>query len=896
MCCIESEMNRIFREGLYTRCVIYVDDILVFGKTREEHDANLQWVLEKCKEWNVKIKLEKCTFAQTAVKYLGFNITGTSISPLKERLEALRSDRPPRSKTELKSFTGKLNFYSRFIPNYSGMLEPLRELYRNNTDFQWKPHHQVVFEQLLSHINSAKPQLLIPRSEVKYIELHIMKDTLEAILLTKEDKLVSRASRFLEAAESNYSSVEKQLLALNLALKKFRIWLKPENFIVRVPSLGISRAMQLVDRPERVENLLLRMPCGFDSFNFEVRESLMNEVATKLKHHIPEEIYFVDGACKSNGKNDCKASWAVVAYYDTSVEQAGLVEHSPSNQSAELTAAIKACELAKSKGQTEITIVTDSKYLHNAVTQWADKWSANDWKDHRNKPVVNVDLFKQILLAKAGLQIEWIHVRGHAGVEGNIRADALARSVLCEKEVLFSIMAERRNIQEDDAELHTIKSQIRSGERQDLILDNDKVYYIDPKIQIGDAKRLYVPLTSRAFVLSLAHDNQLYGGHLGVKKTFSKLLRFWWKGMLSDVEEYVKSCTTCQSFKERPGPPPGFLHSIPVSRIFQHLHLDIVGPTISSTTRGNKYILTATDAFSKYVFARPCQSIQTSVLVDFLMEEVVARHGVPECIITDRGTQFTSSEWATAMKRMSITHKLTSAYHPQSNGIDERVNGTVIRILKSYVDRFQSNWDTELKWAVFTYNTAKHSSSGFSPYHMMHGLEPRSPFNAHLCGQDQTTNLESIREHIRRTADEINKRAQAAQKRVYDRNHQSISLKVGQRVWVKEYTCPSELSKKFHQKWLGPCIVVSVLGESDNPRAVEVLDLQFSTRKVVAIKDIKRHYERPDHLDYPQDKQLRKEGEAQAEACTEELNQYSVGDDDPSSALNGDPSHRLRNS
>lgn len=190
--------------------------------------------------------------------------------------------------------------------------------------------------------------------------------------------------------------------------------------------------------------------------------------------------------------------------------------------------------------------------------------------------------------------------------------------------------------------------------------------------------------------------------------------------MLSDIEEYVRSCETCQSHKGRVGLPPGLLHSIPVSKIFQHMHIDIIGPTISSTTRGNKYIMTATDAFSKYVFARPYQSIKTADVIQFITEEILLVHGIPDKIISDRGTQFTSEEWKKVMRENSIPHKLTSPYHPQANGIDERVNGTIVRMLKNYVDEFQSNWDTLLRWSVYNYNTTIHSSSNFSPYHVMH--------------------------------------------------------------------------------------------------------------------------------------------------------------------------------
>lgn len=156
----QSDMNRIFRDGLYTRCVIYVDDILVLGETREQHDANLELVLDRCKRYNVKPKLEKCKFAQQEVDYLGFKATGYSISPLKERVDTLRADKPPRSKFELRSVIGKLNFYSRFVQNYSKLLDPLRDLHKKNKDFQWLPNHQKNYERILSFLNNTGPQKL----------------------------------------------------------------------------------------------------------------------------------------------------------------------------------------------------------------------------------------------------------------------------------------------------------------------------------------------------------------------------------------------------------------------------------------------------------------------------------------------------------------------------------------------------------------------------------------------------------------------------------------------------------------------------------------------------------------------------------------------------------------
>lgn len=841
----QSEMNRIFADGLFTRCMIYVDDILIFGKTRQEHDDNLQWVLSKCKEFNVKLKLEKCNFAQNEVEYLGFSITGQTIKPLKSKVDSLILSKSPKDKSELRSIIGKLNFYSRFISNFSKDIEPLRELFRKNKDFQWKDYHQQAYKRLIESLEKAPVQYLIAPTEHKIIELKVLENSFEAILMNDEENLMHRTSRLLSSAESNYSLVELYLSCLVMAVNKFRIWLKPNKFSVRMPIDHLDKTLKLVNKPERVDNLLLRMPIGFDEFIFDIKGELTRKQKKRPARHTPEEIYYIDGACKGNGKPDCQASWAICAEYDKSIEKTGLIKENPSNNTAELTAAIEACLLAKEKGQSSITIVTDSRYLHSAATVWIDKWKTNEWLDHKRKKVVNVQLFKRLLDAKKDLQIEWIHVRGHGDNIGNIRADNLARAQL-EQEygAICHVISQPVCISYDgDREIDDLKTKIRSGQAKDFTIYDNKIYYIDRKLPEGDCKRIYVPKKYRKELLRLAHDNPLYGGHLGIKKTHRKLISYWWPKMHQDVELYIKTCEVCQKFKNEPGIPKGYLHSIPVSSIFEHVHLDIIGP-ILSTYRGNKYIITATDAFSKWAFAKPVQSILTADLINFVESKIFAVHGKPECIITDRGAQFTSKEWKEFVEDNQFDHRLTTPYHPQSNGIDERVNGTLIRILRTYVDDNHSDWDFKLKWALYLYNTTVHESTGMTPYQIMFGKDHRSPLKNRRGDRINLKRLDKIRDEIRRSADEMNAKAQEKQKRSYDKHKRSHSYDVGDFIMIRNQIVPQHKASKFYPKWLGPYIIIDIIGDNHNPKAFKILDLENRERKTVAVCNIKPYYDR----------------------------------------------------
>lgn len=845
----QSEMNRVLQDGLYTRCVVYVDDILVFGKDIHEHNRNLAWVLERCLLYNVKLKLEKCKFARKQVNYLGFVISGESIQPQPSKVDAIVEAPSPTDKTMLRSILGKLNFYARFIPNYSKLAEPLRVLQQKNVDFQWKDEHQASLVALKSALKSATKLKLCASHEEKYIELHISGDSIEALLLDKQDQLIMRTSRFLSTNQVNYSFIEKQMMALVEAIDKFKVYLQPEAYIIRTPDNTLQRALSKVNRAERIDRILLDMPEGHDSFKFEIKTSIMHPSNAKSRDHIAQEIYYIDGACRRNGKSNCKASWAVCAEFDQELQASGYVSDLPSNQSAEITAAIKACDIAKSRDQSEITIVTDSNYVHSAVTNWIDKWLTNDWIDHKKKPVVHVELFKRLLDAKRDLKIEWIKVKGHSGHPGNTRADQLATSLLDASTKHVCAAMQTTDLQAECQEIDELKQAIEDGKHPDLIIQNDTVYFVDTKQPEGDQLRVFVPSNARPWLLRLAHDSQCTGGHQGIKKTHRKLHNFYWPRMYKDVESYIKSCDVCQRFKQPVGRPPGYLHSIPVSEIFEHLHLDIMGP-FTTTPRGNQYIYTATDAMSKWAYTRAAGRIRSSDLIKFLEECILSIHGNPQVIITDNGSQLTSDEWKSFIDKHNIKQCTTTAYHPQSNGIDERLNGTITRILRAYVDELQSDWDHQLKWATHLYNNTVHESTGYSPYQILHGYDPRSPLRVRLPLQEaESKDIDGLRKLIRSQARDANAEAQTRQRKYYNAHRREVEYFVGQQILVRNHTAAHGLKMKLHPKWDGPVYVISINNDdSDSPKAITYLDPDRLCIKTVAVQDVKPYIRRSSDL------------------------------------------------
>lgn len=146
-----------------TRCLVYVDDILVHGRTAKEHNDNLRWVLTKCEQYNLKINRSKCRFLQTETTFLGRRISSRGIEPILDHLDHLKNNLAPTNKDHLRSLIGSLVFHSRFIPSYSELTQPLNTLLRKEVQFQWTDENQKALAKIRSALQNATPQTIPSR-------------------------------------------------------------------------------------------------------------------------------------------------------------------------------------------------------------------------------------------------------------------------------------------------------------------------------------------------------------------------------------------------------------------------------------------------------------------------------------------------------------------------------------------------------------------------------------------------------------------------------------------------------------------------------------------------------------------------------------------------------------
>ena len=239
---------------------IYVDDILIHGRNKEEHDQRLAKVFEIAKKHNVKFNLSKCQFGLDKVKYLGHEFTKHGISIDAEKIEAITNMPVPKNKKEVQIFLGLITHVGKFINNLSEQTEPLRQLLRKDIIFQWERSQHKSFEYLKTQI-SNQPILKYFNPKFKTtISVDASKHGVGAVLMQNESPC-AYASRALTETQTRYAQIEKELLAICVGVNKFYQYVYGTTFNVETdhkPLISIFKK-PLNACPPRLQRMLLSL-------------------------------------------------------------------------------------------------------------------------------------------------------------------------------------------------------------------------------------------------------------------------------------------------------------------------------------------------------------------------------------------------------------------------------------------------------------------------------------------------------------------------------------------------------------------------------------------------------------------------------------------------------------
>ncbi|GJT81271.1 reverse transcriptase domain-containing protein [Tanacetum coccineum] len=319
-----------------------------------------------------------------------------------------------------------------------------------------------------------------------------------------------------------------------------------------------------------------------------------------------------------------------------------------------------------------------------------------------------------------------------------------------------------------------------------------------------------------------ACTNRPTGGHHGANLTAKKVFDagFFWPTIYKDAHELVKNCDSCQrqgKISQRDEMPQ---NSIQVCEIFDVWGIDFMGPFPSS--RGNKYILVAVDYLSKWVEAKALPTNDARVVCKFL-KSLFARFGAPRAIISDRGTHFCNDQFAKVMLKYGVTHRLSTAYHPQTSGQVEVSNRGLKRILERTVGENHASWSDKLDDALWAFRTAYKTPIGCTPYKLVYGKACHLPIElehkAYWALKHANFDLSTAGDHRKAQLNELNEiRDQAYEnsliykektKRIHDSKIKNRVFNVGDQVLLFNSRLKM-FSGKLKSCWSGPFTIAHV--------------------------------------------------------------------------------------
>lgn len=292
----QRAMDDVLREHIGTRCYVYMDDVVVFGKTLDEHVHNLKLILDTLSDANLKVQLDKSEFLHKSIEFLGYIVTDKGIKPNEKKIKAIQEWPVPKNLKELRGFLGLMGYYRRFVKDFAKIAKPLTTLLRGERNPNANPKIALNEEQLgcfstMKELITSENILTYPDFEkIFLITTDASNVALGAVLSQGEigkDKPICFASRTLNKAEENYSASEKEMLAIIWALKVFRNYIYGQKFKIITDHQPLTFTLS----PKNTNAKLKRWKAYLEEHDYEIiykpgRSNVVADALSRIQTHV----------------------------------------------------------------------------------------------------------------------------------------------------------------------------------------------------------------------------------------------------------------------------------------------------------------------------------------------------------------------------------------------------------------------------------------------------------------------------------------------------------------------------------------------------------------------------------------------------------------------------------
>lgn len=798
-------MERVLQGLVWKTVVVYLDDVVVYSRTPEEHLRHLAEVIERFRAHNLKLKPRKCELFKAEVRYLGHVVSAAGVATDPALIEKVTKWEPPCNQKETRAFLGLAGYYRSYVPDYGDVAEPLVRLTDAKAEFKWTPSCQQAFEELKRRLTSA-PLLAYPNREGQFILDTDASDVAIGAVLSQsqgeEEKVIAYGSKALSREERNYCVTRRELLAVVHFIEAYRYYLYGKEFVVRTDHSSLRWMLQQREPRDQLARWIQRL----SPFRFVIQHR------PGKKHGNADAMSrkcFRGGHCyhPQVESTDAPGTITMLEELQTAAESPPAPDQGPpapdqgSQEAGQHPKTPRKAGVKKGKARKKTQAVRTVR-RKNPGSDFGGAPQMAPVNGEAGKPSQGVPIgIEQAAVVEAQRvdpDLAVIRARLEAGLQKPSKEEVSRYSPV------VKYWCARWN-----------QLELKGGllrYRWEPARENEPVQW-----------KVVTPRALQELVLTHLHDLKAVG-HLGVEKTWERAKRsqYLWAGMHADLERWVKRCQLCQQRKPPAAKKRAKLVTHQVGAPWERIAADVAGP-FPTTKAGNKYILVVQDYFTKWVeiFAMPNQTAET--VASLLVNEVFGRFGCCLEFHSDQGTNFESQVTAEVSRLFGVKKTRTSSYHPRGDGMVERGNRTLEAMIAMWVSEVQDDWDTHLPLLAMAYRSACHSTTGATPNLLNLGREVTLPVDLLMErspdekeGVEMTEYAERLRKRLQMAHDaarEHTTRQLVSQKRHYDQNVRLVEYQEGDVVWKYNPAKTRGRSFKLTRPWQGPFVIVKKLSD-----------------------------------------------------------------------------------
>lgn len=810
----QRAMNLIFKDMLGQGLRIYLDDLIIYTKTAEEHFAMLQKIFQRLRENNLKLKIDKTRLLKREVHYLGFIVDEHGSRPNDKNTDTMKHYPRPTNVKEIQRFLGCANYYRNHISNFAQLASPLYKLLRKETPFVWDNACQKSFESLIEKLTS-EPLLAFPNfDEVFYLHVDASKDAIGGVLsqgTIPNDKPIQYVSRTLSDTEKRYSTIEREFLAIVFAIESFHHFLWGHEFIVFSDQKPLSSQL----RSQNAEDRLVRYRIRLMPYKFTVKykKGTQNVVADALSRIVPRPDHemTLDQFLTENGLSvksintefSCSAVTRSNTLRDAQTNDATTHQQQQQNANIESNAIFPNYYIEENNN-----ILTDAKKTDHIFYIFPTAECEMRRKmEHKLKIILNLE--KSVSIAKA---YEIDHTKTFFVLSTQTTSSYNAQT---SAKVIEAI---KRIAQTNAYHRIAVNVDIRHPQCYFLFKTKYQEVFANTAIETTFFVNKTMEITQIDDINTILHDyhSTVLAGHPGSARMLANIRRFFhWPSMKKDVVNFVKNCSICEKSKITRHTRMPMAITSTAATPYEKIYIDFIGRISPKSHNGNEYIFVCMCDLTKHAVAVATPAQTAEVAAHCLVEEVILKFGIPLHIVSDNGGAFISNLFKNVTKLLKAKQLFITPYNPSANKV-ERLNRTLAQHIIAFTENRPNAWDEELPYAMFAYNNSVSTATGFSPNRLLFGTDTQLPSsitgnNAIVYNYDRYDH--ELRQKLQRTwqlAKETREKNQLANKERIDEKQNAIHLMPGDMVLALK---PFKLNK-FENPYEGPYRVLSL--PSDN--------------------------------------------------------------------------------